>query len=94
MPKGKFDINKDFEITSFDGMHECKNRIMCDYLAKVTIDQNGKCFFGEVGYVGRNRMSTKPKYLFVADRIYALDDIAIERLFDFNDSEFFRWLMF
>ena len=87
-----FDINKDFEVTSFDGMHDCKNRIMCDYLAKVTINQNGKVYFGEVGYVGRNLMDTKPKYLFIENKVHNLGECDLFNIHDRSDFE--KWLFF
>ena len=88
----KFDISKDFEVTSYDGLHVCKNRVMCDYLAKVQVRQGSKIYFAEVGYVGRDISKTKPKYLFIEKSVYNLD--TVPGLFDFSDNEFTQWLMF
>lgn len=93
MGKKGFDISKDFEVTSYDGLHVCKNRVMCDYLAKVQVRQGSTIYFAEVGYVGRDISQTKPKYLFIEKSVYNLD--TVPGLFDFNfNNEFTQWLMF
>lgn len=93
MGKTKFDFTKEFEVISFDGMHTCRNRVMCDYLAKITINQNGTYYFGEVGYVGRELMSTQPKYLFIENKVFDLEGTPLFDLSD-NDNEFTKWLMY
>ena len=87
-----FDITKEFEVTSYDGLHVCTNRVMCDYLAKVQVRQCSKIYFAEVGYVGRDISKTKPKYLFIENKVHNLD--TVPGLFDFSSNEFTQWLMF
>ena len=88
-----FDITKEFEVTSYDGLHVCTNRVMCDYLAKVQVRQGSKVYFGEIGYVGRDISKTKPKYLFIENKVHNLD-VNSSPLFDFSSNEFTQWLMF
>ena len=89
-----FSIHKEFACKKTSSMKPCTNRVFVDYLVKVTVKQGPNTYFGEVGYVGRDLATTKPKYLFVDNRIYKMDDDESFYFFEgLEDNKFAQWLM-
>ena len=86
-----FDFDKEFTVTSRSALKDT-NRIMCDYLMRVTIEQGVKTYFGELGFIGMDKTTTKPKYLFIENKIYYLDDTTIFSDILPNENKFTRWL--
>lgn len=85
-----FDFNEDFMIEPLTTFRK-SNRIMCDYTRVVDIHQNGNLYRGEIGYCGRDQMTTKPRYLFTKDRIYFLDGVELDVIQP--DNKFTQWLL-
>lgn len=90
----KFNINQPFTINVTGAFKETTTVIFCDYTRAVTVRQNDQEYPARVGYCGRDKKTTKPRYLFLGDKIYYLDDATIDmNISVFDTSDFPSWLV-
>ena len=86
-----FNFDKEFEVVSRSELKDT-NRIMCDYLMRVTIQQGTTMYFGELGFIGRDKTTTKPRYLFIENKVHYIDDCSIFNNILPDENAFTRWL--
>lgn len=90
----KFNINQPFTIEVTGAFKETSTVIFCDYTRAVTVRQNDQEYSARVGYCGRDKKTTKPRYLFLGDRIYYLDDTTNDLIMSISTtSDFPSWLV-
>lgn len=92
MGNTKFNMEQDFEVLYF-GKLRSSNRIMCDYIRKYAIAQNDNTFEVTIGYVGRDRETTKPRYVFVDNMVYHIEENNPMFVDWITGNEFSKWLL-
>ena len=93
MKKHHFDIILPYQITIKGAFKKTTTIIFCDYTREVIIEQFGNEYPAKLGYCGKDKKTTRPRYLFIDNKVYHLDDTCLDIINDI-DNKFVEWLFF